>query len=100
MHVGFLSIRLDGDNPRHHLWRNNGTWWTHYTLHFAGRKRRIRRSLGTSSLEVAVQRRDELLVRLAREGEAVPEQRPRRVAPSRPAESANLRAVSLCANNR
>jgi hypothetical protein len=50
----------------------------HYTLHFDGRKRRIRRSLGTRAIDVAIQRRDELLSRLAAEGEPVPERRPTR----------------------
>lgn len=79
MTLGFPSLRVDQSNPLHHLWCNNGTWWVHYTLHFDERKRRIRRSLGTSTLDVAVQRRDELLARLAREGEPVPERisRPR-----------------------
>lgn len=84
---GFLSARIDDGNPRHHLWCNNGTWWTHYTLHFGHRKRRIRRSLGTSSVEDAIRRRDALFARLNLEGEEVPEQRataePGRVTSSR-----------------
>jgi hypothetical protein len=79
MPIGFPSVRVAGGNPRHHLWCNNGTWWAHYTLHFDGRKRRMRRSLRTSSIEVALRRRDELLARLAVEGEVVPESRPRRL---------------------
>jgi ligand-binding sensor domain-containing protein len=75
---GFLSIRIDDDNDLHHLWLNNGSWWVHYTLHFANRKRRIRRSLKTSELRVAIARRDELLTRIQREGEEVPARRPRR----------------------
>ena len=76
---GFLSARFDARNPRHHLWCNNGTWWTHYTLHFGYRKRRIRRSLETSSAEEAIRRRDALFARIAQEGEEVPERRPRKV---------------------
>ena len=75
MTIGFPSVRVDDANPLHHLWCNNGTWWVHYTLHFGHRKRRIRRSLRTRLPEEAVRRRDELLARLAREGEAVPERR-------------------------
>ena len=75
---GFLSARIGKGNARHHLWRNNGTWWCHYTLHFGHRKRRIRRSLGTSDLQVAIARRDALFARIAAEGEEVPERRPRR----------------------
>lgn len=77
MTIGFPSVRIDDGNALHHLWCNNGTWWVHYTLHFDARKRRIRRSLGTDSFALAVQRRDELLDKLAREGEPVA---PRRVA--------------------
>ena len=75
MTIGFPSVRVDDANPLHHLWCNNGTWWVHYTLHFGPRKRRIRRSLRTRLAAEAVQRRDELLARLAREGEPVPERR-------------------------
>lgn len=71
--IGYPSLRVDHANRLHHLWCNNGTWWIHYTVHFDGRKRRIRRSLRTSHEDVAVRRRDEVLERLAREGEAVPE---------------------------
>jgi hypothetical protein len=47
----------------------------HYTLHFGHRKRRIRRSLETSTLDEAVRRRDALLARLAVEGETVADRR-------------------------
>jgi hypothetical protein len=72
---GYLSIRIDPDNRAHHLYLNNGHYWVHYTLHFDFRKRRIRRSLKTRSLEVAIQRRDVLFARLTAEGELV-EDRP------------------------
>jgi len=40
------SIRVLTDNPDHHLWNNNGTFWCHYTLHFPDyTKRRVRQSL-------------------------------------------------------
>lgn len=77
MPLAYLSIRVDSRNPFHHLWRNNGTWWIHYVLHFGNRKRRIRRSLKTSDVLVAIAQRDELFARLATEGEEVPERRPR-----------------------
>ncbi|MFM7207579.1 MAG: hypothetical protein ACKO4T_13025 [Planctomycetaceae bacterium] len=76
MPLGYPSLRVDPANPLHHLWCNNGTWWIHYTLHFDGRKRRIRRSLRTTAVADAMSRRDEILERLAREGEPVPERRP------------------------
>jgi len=67
-----LSIRIDPANPRHHLWRNHGTWWIHYTLEtIDARVRRVRRSLGTRDLAQAVARRDTLLDRLAVEGEVL-----------------------------
>ena len=28
MPVGISSIRVHEDTPTHHLWNNNGTWWT------------------------------------------------------------------------
>lgn len=70
---GHLSSRSGKSGDRHHLWNNNGTWWVHYTLHFGHRKRRIRRSLQTRSLEEAIRRRDELFVSIARGGEWVEE---------------------------
>ncbi len=73
MPVGFPSIRVDEANERHHLWCNNGTWWIHYTVHFDHRKRRVRRSLGTRSLTEAMLRRDSLLLRIASDGEPVPD---------------------------
>lgn len=73
MTVARLSIRVDADNPRHHLWLNGLTWWTHYTLNTAdGRIRRVRRSLGTRDAAQALARRDALLARLARDGEPAP----------------------------
>ena len=75
MTIGFPSVRIDEGNALHHLWCNNGTWWVHYTLHFDFRRRRIRRSLGTRSLDEAIRRRDDLLARLARDGEPVPHRR-------------------------
>ena len=71
MPLGRLSVRFSRTNERHHLWLNNGTWWVRYTLHWGFRKRRIRRSLQTSCLEVAIARRNELLDRIAVDGEEV-----------------------------
>ncbi|MEY3829252.1 MAG: hypothetical protein RL636_953 [Verrucomicrobiota bacterium] len=57
-----LSIRVQGENPLHHLWNNNGTWWIHYTIHpDAYTKARVRRSLRTPDLATAIQRRDAIL---------------------------------------
>lgn len=57
-----LAVRVDGENPDHHLWNNHGTWWCHFTLHLPDfTKTRIRTSLGTTQSEEARQRRDGLL---------------------------------------
>ena len=57
-----LSLRVRADNPFHHLWENNGTWWVHFTEHLPDfTKRRVRRSLRTHDLELAISRRDEWL---------------------------------------
>ncbi|PHX59046.1 MAG: hypothetical protein CK522_01145 [Opitutia bacterium] len=55
-------MRVQGENPLHHLWNNNGTWWIHYTIHpDAYTKARVRLSLRTHDLATAIQRRDEIL---------------------------------------
>ena len=77
MRIGRLSIRINSKSPKHHLWCNNGSWWVAYVLHFSGRKRRIRRSLGTRCVEDAIRRRDELFARIERDGEEVPERQPK-----------------------
>ena len=62
MERSFLSVRINKDNPRHHLWRNRNLWWLHATIHIRGHKKvRIRRSLGTPVLGVAQNYRDRLL---------------------------------------
>lgn len=83
---GYLSLRVDETNRAHHLYVNrggraDGCWWVAYTLHFGGRKRRIRRSLGTKSLDEAIRFRDELFARIERDGEFVPARTRRRRAP-------------------
>ncbi len=58
------SVRVRPANPNHHLWNNNGTWYLHYTVHPTPlTKSRVRVSLNTRSLEIARQRRDEILAR-------------------------------------
>jgi hypothetical protein len=57
-----LSIRTDEENPNHHLWNNNGTWYIHYTIHPDSlTSERVRRSLGTRDLVTARHRRDQIL---------------------------------------
>jgi hypothetical protein len=63
------SIRILADNPNHHLWNNNGTFWCHYTLHLPDyTKRRVRQSLGTCCIEQARKLRDQLLRRALKGG--------------------------------
>jgi hypothetical protein len=77
---GYLSLRFNESNPSHHLYvntggRTDGNYWVAYTLHFGGRKRRVRRSLGTKCLADAIRLRDELFARIERDGEEVPDRR-------------------------
>ena len=59
-----LAIR-ESNNPDHHLWNNNGTWWVHYTVHIPGNQAdRVRQSLGTRNRRVARSRRDRIFQRL------------------------------------
>ena len=61
-----LSLRTSAQNPDHHLWNNNGTWWCHFTVHASdGTKHRVRRSLRTRSADEARRRRDGLLHRMS-----------------------------------
>jgi hypothetical protein len=57
-----LSLRTNPENPNHHLWNNNGTWFIHYVVHPTPiTKERIRKSLGTKSLVEARRKRDAIL---------------------------------------
>lgn len=48
------AIRIRPENPDHHLWNNNGTWWCHYTEHLPDyTKRRVRQSLLTKDRIIA-----------------------------------------------
>ena len=60
-----LAIRVNSANPDHHLWNNNGSWWCHYTAHYADNTaERIRVSLRTGNVEEARERRDQLFAGL------------------------------------
>ena len=62
------GIRVDAENPNHHLWDNHGTWFLHYTVHPTSfTKERIRRSLGTKDVQVARSRRDSFFEQLGAE---------------------------------
>ena len=57
-----LSLRTDRNNPDHHLWNNNGTWYVHYTVAEPGQSGvRYRESLHTRDPEQARRRRDQIL---------------------------------------
>ena len=57
-----ISFRHKPENPKHHLWNNNGTWWCHLTVHLPDfKKERLRISLQTRDLEEARLFRDSLL---------------------------------------
>ena len=57
-----VSLRIRAENPNHHLWSNNGTWFVHYTVYPTPiTKQRVRASLKTRCLAEARQRRDALL---------------------------------------
>jgi len=61
MSTSTLAVRIT-DNPLHHLWNNNGTWWCHYTEHLPDyTKRRVRRSLFTKGIGIARVLRDSIL---------------------------------------
>lgn len=71
-HSPVLSIRTT-DNPFHHLWNNNGTWWCHYTEHLSNHtKRRVRRSLHTKDSGIARVLRDSLLIESVEFAQEVP----------------------------
>ena len=67
------GIRVDAENPNHHLWDNHGTRFLHYTVHpNSFTKERIRRSLGTKDVKVARERRDTFFAHLASEAAKAP----------------------------
>ena len=53
---------LFANNPNHHIWCNNGTYFIHVTVRLNGRtKLRLRRSLLTKDVFEARRRRDRFL---------------------------------------
>ena len=59
------SVRICVQNPDHHLYNNNGTWWIHYTAYPTPvTTERVRQSLGTPDILVARERRDAFLAQL------------------------------------
>jgi hypothetical protein len=61
-----LSARTHSNNPDHHLWNNNGTWYLCCTVLTSPiTANRIRTSLKTHSLATARSRRDRILAELS-----------------------------------
>ena len=65
-----LAVRIDGNNPFHHLWNNNGTWWCQITVHQGLFSKRLRFSLETRDLERARELRDRVFARLSTQEQA------------------------------
>jgi hypothetical protein len=54
-----LAVRINEENPNHHLWNNNGTWYIHYTFCPTDwTAERVRKSLQTHDLSEARTKRD------------------------------------------
>jgi hypothetical protein len=61
--------RRRSQNPDHHLWANNGTWFMHCTVYPSRcTKERLRYSLATKSVSIARRRRDAVFAALAAQG--------------------------------
>lgn len=57
-----LALRVNDENPNHHLWNNRGVWWCHLTVHKGdATSERLRFSLKTREVEKARLRRDNIL---------------------------------------
>ena len=56
-----LALRVNEENPNHHLWNNRGVWWCHLTVHKAdATAERLRFSLKTRDVDLARKRRDNI----------------------------------------
>lgn len=56
-----IALRINDDNPNHHLWNNRGVWWCHVTVHKPdSTAERLRFSLETRDIEKARARRDKI----------------------------------------
>lgn len=63
--TALAGIRINADNPNHHLWNNNGTWFIHYTVYPTPvTAERVRKSLHTRDLHEARILRDRELNRI------------------------------------
>lgn len=64
--AGRLAVQMCPDNANHHLWLNHGTSLIHLWFHHGSRRHRLRASLGTEVLVVALSRRESVLADLRR----------------------------------
>jgi hypothetical protein len=61
-----LALRVNQDNPNHHLWNNRGVWWCHLTVHKPdATAERLRFSLKTRDVDQARERRDRIFRQIA-----------------------------------
>jgi len=57
-----LAIRINPDNPTHHLFNNHGTWWCHFSVVENNlTQRRVRVNLHTDDILQAQVKRDRIL---------------------------------------
>ncbi len=56
-----IAIRINNENPNHHLWNNRGVWWCHVTVHKPdATAERLRFSLKTRDVDKARSLRDRI----------------------------------------
>jgi hypothetical protein len=61
-----LALRVNEENPNHHLWNNRGVWWCHLTVHKPdATAERLRFSLKTRDVDQARERRDRIFRQIA-----------------------------------
>jgi hypothetical protein len=61
-----LALRVNQENPNHHLWNNRGVWWCHLTVHKPdATAERLRFSLKTRDVDQARERRDRIFRQIA-----------------------------------
>ncbi len=58
-----IALRINDENPNHHLWNNRGVWWCHVTVHRSdATAERLRFSLKTRDIEKARTLRDRIFM--------------------------------------
>ena len=58
-----LRMRSVEKNPNHHLWNNNGVWYSNFILETdTGQRHRVRNPLYTKNVEDARERRDKIIL--------------------------------------